>query len=110
MKHLQANWRFLHLVKNGVAKEHRQHLLGLLKGMLYAVTIEDLIAQYDVTCADPIANTYATYLRHIGEVQLPRNSINNLLVCELINVYNCVSYTIIIETLLLMFIHLMTFV
>ena len=110
MKHLQANWRFLHLAKNGVAKEHRQHLLGLLKGMLYAVTIEDLIAQYDVTCADPIANTYATYLRHIGEVQLPRNSINNLLVCELINVYNCVSYKIIIEKLLLMFIHLMTFV
>jgi hypothetical protein len=53
---LQAHWRFLWDGKNAIAKDHRPHLFGLMKGLLYSDTVEDLDSGMEKVLIDAIVD------------------------------------------------------
>ena len=66
---LQANWRYLWDAKNKIAKEHRPHLLGLLKAMVYAETEEELLERYEQEPKkDPIALGYPCCVQYLDNI------------------------------------------
>ncbi|PIK36987.1 hypothetical protein BSL78_26177 [Apostichopus japonicus] len=61
---LQAMWRYLWEAKNAVRKDHRPHLLFLVKTMTYAKTGAYLDTAFETLVADDITKSYPNYIGH----------------------------------------------
>jgi hypothetical protein len=62
---LQAYWRYLWDSKNGIKKEHRQHLLAVLKDMVYAETVELFDCKYEDAINNSTVNKYPRLGEHL---------------------------------------------
>ena len=65
---LQAMWRWLWDGRHGVMKEDRPVLLGLVRCMLYAESVEDLERRYTTAKENPTGQRYPEYLVHLASV------------------------------------------
>ena len=70
---LQANWRYLWEAKHAIRKEHRPHLLGLVKSMVYASNSDELQVKYNTLTNDETAVKYTEYLSHLAGLFDRRN-------------------------------------
>lgn len=70
---LQAFWRYLWDSKNGVLKDHRQHVFSQLKSMIYAETEHDLEMLYQTVSKDEVLMRYEKVRKHMEELYSRRS-------------------------------------
>ena len=69
---LQAFWRFLWDSKTGVCKEDRPTIFLLLKGMVYADTVESLEEKYNAAQRNLVLLRYANLVKHVDGIYARR--------------------------------------
>ena len=62
---LQSMWRWLTCSQNGIVRDERQHLMSLVRKLVYAETERNLNGEYDKLQHDPIVMKYAGFLSHM---------------------------------------------
>ena len=58
-------WQWLTCSQNGIVRDERQHLMSLVRKLVYAETERNLNGEYDKLQHDPIVMKYAGFLSHM---------------------------------------------